>query len=98
MESLGLGIYYRKSPRSIQKHWDAGRVVQCVHMKMYNINFVITATVNHIWSRYSKLSRLTFHRVTKPSRRDQDRTTELAQCCVGHSCASRQLSFFSALP
>ena len=36
-ESLGLGIYYRKSPRSIQKHWDAGRVVQCVRMKMYNV-------------------------------------------------------------
>ena len=49
--SLGLGIYYRKSPRSIQKHWDAGRLVQCVHMKMYTINFVFTATVNHIWSR-----------------------------------------------
>ena len=31
MESLGLGIYYRKSARSIQKHWDAGQVVQCVH-------------------------------------------------------------------
>ena len=47
---LGVGIYYRKSPRSIQKHWDAGRMVQCVHMKMYTINFVFTATVNHIWS------------------------------------------------
>ena len=46
--SLGLGICYRKS---IQKHWDAGRVVQCVHMKMYTINFVFTVTVNHIWSR-----------------------------------------------
>ena len=48
-ESLGLGIYYRKSPRSTQKHWEAGRVVQCGHTKMYNT--CVTATVNHISSR-----------------------------------------------
>ena len=32
-----MGIYYRKSARSMQKHWDAVQVVQCVHLKIYSI-------------------------------------------------------------
>ena len=32
-----FGYGYILSPRSIQKHWDAGQVVQCVHTKIYSI-------------------------------------------------------------
>ena len=55
--------------------------------------FVFTALVNQ-GHRNSKLSRLTLHNDYNSAEEIKTGTTELAQCCVGHSCASTQLSFF----
>ena len=61
-ESLGLGIYYSEEYTEARAS-DAVRT----HTKIYSITLVFTAIVNHSGQGHknSKLSRLTFHRVTK---------------------------------